>query len=164
MIQETQDLFTTLERLTGQIVDIISGAPLGFLDWRPGPETNSAAAIVTHTLGASRHWLVAIVAGGQSDRNRDAEFQAEAAQIGAVERRAQQWLADARQVLDSLSVEQLDQRSQRVRATTFASAAEREAMTARGAILHVIEHLGTHIGHLELTVQLYAQLEPKAGS
>ncbi len=151
MIQEAQDLLGTLERLTGDLVRAVTEAGADALGWRPdSPETNSPAAIATHALGASRHWLVSIVGGESDDRDRDAEFRAEARDIGDIQERATQWLADARRILERMGTADLDGPCRLPVLRTWMS-----SLTARGAVLHAIEHLGMHIGHLELTLQLW---------
>lgn len=158
MIQEAQDLLATLERLTEQMVTAMASAPLGALDWRPGPETSSAAVLFTHTLGASRHWLTSIVAGESSDRVREREFEAVGPEVGDIRERAQRWLADARRILEPMSTDDLD------RPCRMPSSSEpwMQTLTARGAVLHVIEHIGMHIAHLELTIQLWHALQAGA--
>jgi uncharacterized damage-inducible protein DinB len=160
MIQETQDLLSTLERLTNQLVKAMTSAPLGALDWRPGPETSSAAVLFTHTLGASRPWLVSIVAGETSDRVREREFEAVGPEVGDARERADRWLADARRILEPMSTADLD------RPCRLPSSSEpwMETLTARGAVLHVVEHIGMHIAHLELTLQLWHALQAGAGA
>lgn len=151
MIQETQDMLATLERLTDQLVRAMTAAPLGALDWRPGPDTSSAAILATHALGASRHWLVSIVAGESSGRVREVEFRAAGPDVGDVQERAERWLADARRVLEPMSSADLDAPCR----LPSSSEAWMQSLTCRGAVLHVVEHLGMHIGHLELTLQLW---------
>ena len=43
------------------------------LNWSPGPEMNSAAVLVTHTLASERDTYY-LVRGLTADRDRDAEF------------------------------------------------------------------------------------------
>ncbi|HTE83641.1 MAG TPA: DinB family protein [Dehalococcoidia bacterium] len=159
MIQETTDLLGTLERLTGDLVRAVTEAGAGAMGWRPdSPETNSPAAIATHALGASRHWVVSIVGGESDDRDREAEFRAEAQDIADVQERADQWLADARRILEPMSTADLDGPCRLPVTRDWMS-----SLTARGSILHAIEHLGMHIGHLELTLQLWTAQKAEAG-
>jgi hypothetical protein len=151
VFQETQDILTTLERLTGDLTRAVSEAGDAALDWRPDAmETNSPAAIATHAIGACRHWLAVIVAGETDDRDRDAEFRVSAVTVAKLRAQADEWLVTARRVLDSLSQADLDGPCRKPVERDWMS-----SLTARGAILHVIEHLGMHIGHLELTIQLW---------
>jgi hypothetical protein len=151
VFQETQDILTTLERLTGDLVRAVTEAGDQALDWRPeAPETNSPAAIATHALGASRHWLAVIVAGESDDRDRDAEFRVSSISVASLTVQADEWLQTARRVLNSLSQADLDGPCRKPVERDWMS-----SLTARGAILHVFEHLGMHIGHLELTLQLW---------
>jgi uncharacterized damage-inducible protein DinB len=160
MLQESRDLLATLERLTHDLVHAVNGAPPEALDWTPCQDTNSAAAILTHSFGAARHWLVAYVGGTPSERDREAEFHALHEDLGDLQGRADRWIAEAGAVLNRLTTEELD-------APCDIPASQRQSygdLTNRGAILHVIEHLGTHAGHLDLTLQLWrAQMAPHLG-
>jgi len=151
MIQETRDLLATLERLTNQLVQGVTSAPAEALDWAPAPQTNSVAVLATHALGANNHWLVSIIGGEDDGRDREAEFRALRADLGNVEERARAWLADARRILEPMSAADLDQPCRR----PSPSEGWMAHLTARGAILHVVEHIGMHIGHMELTLQLW---------
>jgi uncharacterized damage-inducible protein DinB len=151
MTQETRDLLATLDRLTAQLVRGVTSTPVEALDWAPGPETNSVAVLATHALGASNHWLVSIIGGVDDGRDREAEFRALRADLGNVQARAQAWLADARRILEPMTAADLDQPCRR----PSTSEGWMAALTARGAVLHVVEHMGMHIGHLELTLQLW---------
>lgn len=151
MIQEAQDLISALERLLQQFVTLGKGLSAEALDWKPGPETNSPAAILTHAIGASQHWLVAYVGNRPNDRDRDAEFRAGGGEVSDLPQRVERCLSAIRQVLQPITTAQLD-------APCAALAQQQgpyQGFTNREAILHVIEHLGTHVGHLELTLQLW---------
>jgi DinB superfamily len=52
---------------------LVAGLPASALDWKPGEETNSIAALVAHALDAERH-LTAAVADLTLPRDREAAF------------------------------------------------------------------------------------------
>lgn len=52
---------------------IVTGLDAEALNWRPGDETNSLAALVAHTCDAER-FLMAIALGIKLDRDREAKF------------------------------------------------------------------------------------------
>jgi hypothetical protein len=157
MIGESRDFLAKLDEMTGQVVRLVSTAPAAALEWRPGSETNAAPAIVTHALGATRHWIVAIIGGRSSDRVREQEFRAAAGEVADLEERVRHMLAEAREVMEPMSTADFDATCQASRMTGSAFAVDNPNMSVRSAALHVIEHLGTHIGHLELTLQLFQQ-------
>jgi hypothetical protein len=157
MIGESRDFLAKLDEMTGQVVRLMTAAPAAALDWQPGPDTNAAPAIVTHALGATRHWIIAIIGGRSSDRVREAEFRAGSGNMKDLRERVQQLLIEAREVMEPMSTADFDATCQAARMTGSAFAAENPNMSVRSAALHVVEHLGTHIGHLELTLQLFQQ-------
>ncbi len=52
---------------------VVADLPVSTLDWKPGGETNSIAALVVHALDAERH-LTAAVADLAPSRDREAAF------------------------------------------------------------------------------------------
>jgi hypothetical protein len=52
---------------------VVNGLSPALLDWKPGEETNSIAALIAHTLDSERA-LTAIVAGVTLPRDREAAF------------------------------------------------------------------------------------------
>ena len=88
----TADVSSVLHLGHAAMRDLVAGLPVSVLDWKPGHETNSIAALVVHALDAERH-LTGLVAGLALPRDREAAFRIEGltsdelvAQIDAAER------------------------------------------------------------------------------
>jgi uncharacterized damage-inducible protein DinB len=125
---------------------VVSGLSPALLDWKPGKETNSIAALIAHTLDSERA-LTAIVAGVTLPRDREAAFRVGGldagrlvAMIDAAEREVDGFLGD-------LTQDRLD------------ATIERPMRTASGALwlLHAAVHSREHIGQATLTRQLAEQ-------
>jgi uncharacterized damage-inducible protein DinB len=125
---------------------VVNGLSPALLDWKPGEETNSIAALIAHTLDAERA-LTAIVAGVRLPRDRAAAFRVSGldaerlvAMIEATEREVDGFLA-------GLTQDRLE------------APIERGARTASGGfwLLHAAVHSREHIGQATLTRQLAEQ-------
>ena len=125
---------------------VVSGLSPALLDWKPGEETNSIAALIAHTLDSERA-LTAIVAGVTLPRDRDSAFRVSGldaeklvAMIDATEREVDDFLG-------GLTQDRLD------------ATIERPMRTASGAswLLHAAVHSREHIGQATLTRQLAEQ-------
>ena len=125
---------------------VVGGLSPALLDWKPGEETNSIAALIAHTLDSERA-LTAIVAGVTLPRDREAAFRVGGlvaeklvAMIDATERDVDGFLA-------VLTQDRLD------------ATIERPMRTASGAfwLLHAAVHSREHIGQATLTRQLAEQ-------
>ena len=120
------------------------------LNWRPpAPETNSIAAMVTHTCGAIDSWLARALVE-TIERNRDAEFEVRADAAGLVGR-VERCRADSRRRLEALS--QIDPAT--MRAVRRLSRGEDQQVTVAWCVEHAIVHAGEHWGQIQLTRQLY---------
>jgi hypothetical protein len=64
------DLYGTVHR---QLRELIDGMDTEALNWSPGPEMNSLAVLVTHTVASELDTLTFVRDVG-NDRDRDAEF------------------------------------------------------------------------------------------
>ncbi len=121
------------------------GDPL--VNERPfGPETNSVAALITHCCGVSEFWLGCVGLGRRSTRVRDSEFTATAtvADLHALIAATQhQVTADIR----SLDAGEASPANHAVR-KTLEDADESDA----ALVLHLLEELYQHLGHMQLTV------------
>ena len=133
-----------------QIDELIKDLPLEALNWRPLPGdndhvTNSLAMLMMHITGAEQFWLGEALAGRKINRDREAEFQTVAADVASLRRRLQETDELVREVLTTVDPARLDERAQ-IRGHT---------LTLRWGVIHMIEHTAQHLGHMQLTVQLW---------
>jgi hypothetical protein len=126
--------------------DLVASLPVSVLDWKPGHETNSIAALVVHALDAERH-LTGVVAGLALPRDREAAFRIEGLTSGEL---AKQIDAAERDVDGHLALVMDDR---------LAATIERPNRTATGAgwLVFVAAHSREHIGQASLTRQLAEQ-------
>ncbi len=143
LLPETVSIYAT-QALTGmgQALDRFDDETVNL---RPhGAGTNSAAALIVHACSSARYWFEHIGLGRHLDRDRDAELTARStvAELRAV-------LDDTARRLTALAVE-LD-------AGPAASDHELRVFLHGGdtsdasLVLHALEELFQHLGHLELT-------------
>lgn len=148
-----------LEDLRRQVGEIVADLPSEALNWRPidgsqGEATNSLAVLVAHVAGAE-HFLIAEVAGGRPPtRDREAEFafqSGDAAELASILAEA---ATETREVLSALSPTDLEaERHMRSR-----------TVSVRWSILHATEHAALHLGHMQLTCQLWKEGAGKASA
>jgi hypothetical protein len=124
----------------------VAGRSVEQLNARPaGGDTNSIAVIVTHALGSTRAWLSLAMGAPMPDRDRPAEFRAVADDGFAA------WtddrIAECLALLDGATWDPL-----RVGTATWTAA--QETRTAAYAAAHALSHLGEHVGHLHMTLEL----------
>jgi uncharacterized damage-inducible protein DinB len=139
-----------IEDVRGQVADLVRSIPDEALNWRPidGADdhaTNSVAVLATHLAGAEHFWMAEVVGRYPPTRDRDAEFVTTVESGDALLRRLEEVAAETRDVLSSISQEELND-SRLVRG---------KQVPIRWAILHVIDHSSLHLGHIQLTYQLW---------
>jgi uncharacterized damage-inducible protein DinB len=144
-----------LRDLRAELVKWCDGLPADALNWRPLEksitDTNSLYVMATHVIGSEAWWLQQIIGGVDVQRNRDAEFVAAGESFAPLRERMDAVAAQSEAVLNKLSAADLDGE----RDTTLGR------HTVRWCILHVIEHTSRHIGHIELTRQLWEKEKSK---
>lgn len=150
MADEIESCLERIEDLLGQIERLIKDLPAEALNWRPiknseEHEMNSLAVLAAHVAGAARFWAAEVVAGEPAVRNRPAEFEVEENEAAALVSRLQEARSKVREVLIGLDPAVLDETRQ-VRDRTF---------TVRWSILHIIDHTALHLGHMQITYQLW---------
>jgi hypothetical protein len=124
--------------------DVIEGLDDEALNWSPGPEMNSIAVLVTHTLGSELDTLHRVRAI-EADRDRDAEFAvtgATRAELLAALDRADERLAEH---AAAITEDDLASRRKGVRS---------QEQSGLYWLLFNYGHAREHLGHVELTVQL----------
>lgn len=139
-----------IEDLREQAGELIADLPVEALNWRPieGADdhaTNSLAALAAHVAGAERFWIAEVIGRRPPTRDRDAEFATQAADAAEVQRRLEEVGSETREVLSNLSESELGSTRE----------ARGREVPVRWAILHVIDHTALHLGHMQLTYQLW---------
>jgi uncharacterized damage-inducible protein DinB len=150
MPPELDNYLRRIEDLRGQIIDLISDLPPEALNWRPveGDDdhaTNSLAVIATHLAGAEHFWIAEVIGRRPSTRDREAEFGITANDAAELTRLLEKAGMETREVLAELSEADLnDTREMKDR-----------TVPVRWALLHVVDHTALHLGHMQITYQLW---------
>jgi hypothetical protein len=149
MLPVLEDYLERLQALHTDMKQAIAGQPLAVLDWVPGPAMNSLCVLVVHATGAERYWIGDVVGQDLSGRDRDAEFRASGLDAPTLTTRLDETLAHSRGVLDGLTFEELE--GLRV------SPRDGREFTVAWALAHALEHTALHLGHMQITRQLWDQ-------
>ncbi|MEW5872952.1 MAG: DinB family protein [Chloroflexota bacterium] len=148
-----QDCLERLQFLYQEMSAALHGLPPEALDWTPGADApeglNSLGVLAVHVAGAQRYWLGDVLAGEPSGRERAAEFRARGFEAQALEELLDQALAYASGVHENLSLEDLQ--------TERTSPRDGRKFTASWCILHNLEHVAIHLGHMQLMRSLWDQ-------
>jgi uncharacterized damage-inducible protein DinB len=150
MLKEIQGYLAELSELSNQVKSLLDEWPQSALDWRPIQgegelATNSFSAMVVHLAGSETYWMKEIIGRQPIHRDREAEFATRGVQVEELKVKLDGAAKIAQEVLSPLTEPQLEE-TRKFRDRT---------VTVRWAILHVIEHFATHIGHMQLTRQLW---------
>ena len=146
-----QDFIERLIALHQGVLSAIDGLTPEALDWislaHPSAEMNSINVLVTHLCGAERYWTGDVALEDESGRVRDAEFQVKGMGIDDLKTRINTATEYAKTAIEKLTIEDL--------------AAERKSprdgwvFTVGWALLHALEHTAIHLGHIQITRQLW---------
>jgi uncharacterized damage-inducible protein DinB len=149
-LSELENYRRRIEDLRGQVTDLIAHLPAEALNWRPLPAgqattTNSLAVLAAHIAGAEHFWIGEVVGRMPATRDREAEFATQAQDAAELVRRLQATGAETRQVLARLEPSDLDGKRK----------ARGRTIPVRWCILHIVDHTALHLGHMQLTYQLW---------
>lgn len=147
---ETQAYADALHNLWDQVRGAIQDLPTGALNWTPlQQDTSSAAIIVTHMCGVASMGVIQALTGVEVHRVRDSEFQATANNVDELLALIERTEGAALSALEQTDADALGE---------MAPATVRGPVPRRLGVLRSISHIGMHLGHLQLTRQLwYAQ-------
>lgn len=151
MISELDNYLERIEDLHGQVAGLLAELPAEALNWRPiegngDYATNSLAVLTAHLAGAEHFWIAEAVGGRPLTRDRDAEFGTIAASTAELIQQLEKVGLETREVLSSLSESDLNETRQ----------VQGRFVPVRWCILHVIDHTSLHLGHMQITYQLWA--------
>ena len=150
MLPECASYLQMMDDLREQMGDLIARLPAEALNWRPveGQDdhaTNSLAVMASHTAGAEHFWIYEIVGRRPPTRDRDAEFVTVVEGPEPLLEKLKATGQETAEIMAGLTAADLD--------------ANREAwdrtVSVRWSILHAIEHTALHLGHMQLTYQLW---------
>ncbi len=138
---------SSVERLLG----CLDGLDAAALNWQPIPQANSLFVLATHMIGNIEETVWGIICGNPVERNREAEFQAQAVDPAALQ---QHWQLLRQKIDDQLA--------------TFSAAdlaamrthPRRGPMSANGILIVVARHAAEHLAHAELTRDLLIAANP----
>ncbi|UCE00684.1 MAG: DinB family protein [Chloroflexota bacterium] len=136
-----------LEELHQEVLKKIKDLPMEALDWIPVAGSNSCNILVAHIAGAEKFWLGDVVAGISSGRDREAEFTVSGKSVDELEMILAQSQEFAKKMLGGLTLADLD--------TSRVSPRDNRQVTVAWALDHTLKHTALHLGHIELTCQLY---------
>lgn len=136
-----------LQALHTAIEQIINGLPQVALDWPPGPDMNSIHVLAVHVAGSERYWIGDVAGSDPSGRDRDAEFRSHGSDPHALIDLLDRTLAQSRVVLEGLELADLED--------LRISPHNGRQVTVAWCLAHALEHTALHLGHMEITRQLW---------
>lgn len=151
MLSEVENYRQRMDHLRGQIRELVAGLPAEALNWVPLPTggeedaTNSLAVLATHVAGAEHFWLAEVVGGRPRTRDRDAEFRTRVEGSQELTDLLDRTAAETAEILSSLSPADLEGERQ----------APDRTLAVRWCLVHVATHTALHLGHMQLTYQLW---------
>lgn len=148
MNAELQGYAESLAGVHKEARKVLEGLPAQALNWTPLPQgTNSLAVLTAHMCGSEGVWIRQALTGQEVKRDREAEFRTRASSADELLALLEKAEADARSVLEATKPAALKE--------VVELMGGRFRLPKRGCILHAIEHLTQHLGHMQLTRQLW---------
>ncbi len=152
MALEISEYMEAIERQRAGLIAAVEGLPVEALDWAPLPrDTSSLSVLAHHCSGLLRLWMVEGLTGKDTGRSRESEFAAAGKDATALTDLINGAYDDAAATLASIDPAQLDQPAE----LAINHARRGEMHTRRFVILTPLTHVAEHIGHMQLTRQLW---------
>jgi uncharacterized damage-inducible protein DinB len=144
-----EDYIERLQSLHRGVLETIEDLPPPALDWVPGEGMNSLAVLAVHVAGSTRYWIGDVAGQHASGRDRDAEFQARGLKASQLEALLTDALDHSQHVIAGLTPDELEE--------TRVSSRDGRPFTVSWCLAHALEHMALHLGHMQLTRQLWHQ-------
>jgi len=149
MLSVLEDYLERLQALHADIECTIEGLPPEALDWVPGPDMNSLGVLAVHVADAERYWIGDVAGRDPSGRDRAAEFRTRGLDTAALKARLAKTLAHSQAVLEGLTLPDLE--------AARVSPRDGRTFTVAWCLAHALEHTALHLGHMQITRQLWEQ-------
>jgi hypothetical protein len=145
--------YRELQTCFRDIEQAIDWLPDAALDWSAGPDLNSVTVLTAHLVGSTRYWIVDVACGrGAADRDRASEFTTSGRSSAQLKGQIMALLGEIRPALDKLTLDDL--------ALDRSAPLQGETVSAGWALVHALAHVGAHLGHIQMTQQLWAERQP----
>jgi uncharacterized damage-inducible protein DinB len=156
MLKEMENYLQRLDDLHKQVLEVISGVPSDGLNFEPIhlPQlqvSNSLAELTAHIAGAEHFWIGEVIAKMPPTRDRDAEFKTKVRGSNDLVAKINTVSGETHAILAALNPADLDSERE----------VDERLVPVRWAILHVIDHTALHLGHMQLTYQIWARGDSK---
>jgi uncharacterized damage-inducible protein DinB len=151
MIAESANYLDRIDDLRTQVSGLIADLSTDALNWRPldgngDDATNSLAVLAAHIAGAEHFWIAEVIGNHPKTRDRDSEFAAVASNAAELIQMMEKNNSETREVLSTLNDSELN----------GTRPARDRVVPVRWCVLHVIDHTSLHLGHMQITYQLWA--------
>lgn len=154
MLTILKEIEANLRTTTDDAFRQVEGVPAEDVNhWKPSlglEDINTFYALLTHLISSGEWWILAIAAGGPTNRHRASEFVA-TGQVTDLRRRADQWLDDVHVYFETLKEDDLGKEVDFIRS----SSGESDTSTVAYCLIHSVEHAATHLGHLHIERQIW---------
>lgn len=143
-VELLDDLF---ERMDGLFSDLPDEA----LDWTPDPGMNSMTVLIVHVTGSLQYWVGEMLGGEPAQRDRSSEFQAENLSKGELHDKLESTSAQIKRVMEDVTMADLEEKRY--------STIHKDYFDGAFALAHALEHTALHVGHMEITRELWEQFD-----
>lgn len=144
-----RELADRLAEMHNFIERAIADLPDEAFVWSPGRDMNTLSVLVVHTIGAERYWIGDVAGQEPSGRVRASEFESPGMSAAELLERARETLAHSQLVLSRLTASDFEALRE--------VGEDGRRVTVAWAVLHALEHTAIHVGHIQLTRQLWDQ-------
>jgi uncharacterized damage-inducible protein DinB len=133
-----------------QVYDLLAAAPDDALNWVPDDgegahRFNSLAALAAHIAGTEHYWICEVIGQQPSVRDREAEFAAKAGNNRPLLSMLEKTSRETREVFAGFSDSDLNR----------SVVVDGETPTIRWILMQVASHTAIHLGHMQITYQLW---------
>jgi uncharacterized damage-inducible protein DinB len=140
-------LYERFYTLHEEIRQALNAIPEEELDWTPNESMNSLAVLLVHVTGAERFLIGDVVMGEPSNRVRDTEFKVKGMSKADLFQRLVNTEDYMKAAFEKMSLEDLEAKRTHPR--------HGDQVSVSWALLYALEHVGIHVGHIQMTVQLW---------
>ena len=141
------DYLSNLQEFHDVIRKAIKGLPQHVLDWKYSPDMNSMNVLVVHLIGAERYWIGDVIAGEPSGRDRESEFMVRGISEIELLEKLNEIENYIRRKLETFTLQEVEE--------SRISPRNSREVTVGWALCHVLKHTALHVGHIQITRQLW---------